>query len=200
MTKENVAELITMNYALYKLGSKPLTDAEQKAMLDVWYWHFKDHDSTVVKTAFLKANAVCKFPIQPADIFEQLQQMATENMEPAAKMWDDFLKIARKISNNATCYGYTFRLPSGKTQGQDAREKNAELFESLPKEVQEWCGGISTATEIGNMPDSDAQRFERPRFLKDVDAQRQTTKNILELKTAPQFRQIAGATGCEGAQ
>lgn len=187
MTKQDVAELLTMNYALYKLGSKPLTDAEQKAMLDVWYWHFGSYDYTLVKKAFLKANAVCKFPIQAADIFEQLRQMALENMEPAAKLWENFLSVARKMSNNATRYGFTFRLPDGRTQGQEARDRNQELFLSLPKEVQEWCGGINGAVEIGNLTDSDAQKYERPRFLREIELHRQSLKPILCMKQVPKL-------------
>ena len=36
MTKEDAAKLIQMNFVLYKLGSKPLTDTEMEIMLDVW--------------------------------------------------------------------------------------------------------------------------------------------------------------------
>ena len=36
MTREDVAKLIRMNFTLYKLGAKPLTDEEMETTIDVW--------------------------------------------------------------------------------------------------------------------------------------------------------------------
>lgn len=83
MTREEVAELIRMNFILYKLGSKPLTDEEMKTTIDVWGYQFGDYDGNAVKRAFLAANRVCVYPITVADIFKQFSQ----SMDPSAE-WD----------------------------------------------------------------------------------------------------------------
>ena len=56
MTREDVAKLIRMNFVLYKLGSKPLTDKEMQTTIDVWAYQFGDYDGDTVKRAFLAAN------------------------------------------------------------------------------------------------------------------------------------------------
>ena len=44
MTREDVAKLIRMNFTLYKLGAKPLTDEEMETTIDVWTYQFGDYD------------------------------------------------------------------------------------------------------------------------------------------------------------
>lgn len=68
MTREDVAKLIRMNFVLYKLGSKPLTDEEMQTTIDVWAYQFGDYDGDTVKRAFLAANRVCVYPVTVADI------------------------------------------------------------------------------------------------------------------------------------
>lgn len=72
MTREETATLIRMNFTLYKLGAKPLSDSEMETTIDVWTYQFRDYDGETVKRAFLAANRVCVYPITVADIFKQL--------------------------------------------------------------------------------------------------------------------------------
>ena len=80
MTKEEAAALIRMNYTLYKLGAKPLTDEEMETIIDIWTYQFKDYPGDMVKRAFLAANRVCVYPITVADIFQQLSR----SIDPSA--------------------------------------------------------------------------------------------------------------------
>lgn len=77
MTKEEAAQLIRMNFTLYKLGSKPLTDEEMETTLDVWAYQFRDYPGDVVKRAFLAANRVCVYPITVADIYSSFPSAST---------------------------------------------------------------------------------------------------------------------------
>ena len=91
MTKEETAQLIRMNFTLYKLGSKPLTDEEMETTIDVWTYQFRDYPGEVVKRAFLAANRVCIYPITVADIYKQLSQC----IDPEAE-WGALADAARK--------------------------------------------------------------------------------------------------------
>ena len=91
MTREDVAKLIRMNFVLYKLGSKPLTDEEMQTTIDVWTYQFGDYDGDTVKRAFLAANRVCVYPVTVADIFKQLSQC----LDPSAE-WEALAVAARK--------------------------------------------------------------------------------------------------------
>ena len=91
MTREDVAKLIRMNFVLYKLGSKPLTDKEMQTTIDVWTYQFGDYDGDTVKRAFLAANRVCVYPVTVADIFKQLSQC----LDPSAE-WEALAVAARK--------------------------------------------------------------------------------------------------------
>ena len=87
MTKEECAQLIRLNFVLYKLSQKPLTDKELAATVQVWHWHFGALPGPVVREAFLRANGVCRFPVQPADVLDQLRQMAAARQPAPAARW-----------------------------------------------------------------------------------------------------------------
>ena len=85
MTREDVAKLIRMNFVLYKLGSKPLTDEEMQTTIDVWTYQFGDYDGDTVKRAFLAANRVCVYPVTVATSSSSFPSVWTHL--PSGKLW-----------------------------------------------------------------------------------------------------------------
>lgn len=171
MTKTEVAELIQTNFVLYKLGAKPLSDEELKVMLNVWFYHFGKYPAAVVKRAFLAANAVCRYPVQPADIFEQLAQSAPQP-NPEAE-WQQLLEAVHKAAR------YTGWRSSPMLVGLDANGRpmksdgSAELqrtFDGLPQALREYLGGVSALRDLTRLGDGelDWRRNEYMRCRKDA--------------------------------
>lgn len=166
MTKAEVMKIIRMNFALYKLGAKPLTDAEMAAMTEVWYLHFQTYTYETILQAFIAANRVCKYPIQPADIFEQLNSNAQSEM---AENW-------RKLKNAIDCAGYymTWRgCPmalgvdeQGRLVKSNGNREIQNCFNSLPDVVKQWVGSPSELCNLSKYSEEELDRYRRPEFMK----------------------------------
>lgn len=166
MTKVEVMKIIRMNFALYKLGAKPLTDSEMAAMTEVWYLHFQNYTYETILQAFIAANRVCKYPIQPADIFEQLNSNAQSEM---AENW-------RKLKNAIDCAGYymTWRgCPmalgvdeNGRLVKSNGSREIQNCFNSLPDIVKQWVGSPSELCNLSKYSEEELDRYRRPEFMK----------------------------------
>lgn len=163
MTREDVAKLIRMNFVLYKLGSRPLTDEEMETTIDVWAYQFRDYDGDTVKRAFLEANRVCKFPISVADIWEHL---------PKEDMADNWRKLKTAIGK-AEYYMSWRSCPmvmgvddNGKPIKSSGTEEIAAVFDALPQTVKKWLGSSSELVNLSKYNEEELDRFRRPEFMK----------------------------------
>lgn len=161
MTKEETAQLIRMNFTLYKLGSKPLTDEEMETTIDVWTYQFRDYPGEVVKRAFLAANRVCVYPITVADIFKQLSQC----IDPEAE-WGALADAARKAQRFLSWRNFPMVTGIDEKGGllrSDGTEELKALFDSLPPAAKTYAGSVGGLEELARTPDLTYRRVE---FLK----------------------------------
>lgn len=163
MTKEEVAQLVRMNFTLYKLGAKPLTESEMQDMITVWAYQFRDYDGDIVKRAFLEANRVCKFPISVADIWEHL---------PKEDMADNWRKLKTAIGK-AEYYMSWRSCPmvmgvddNGKPIKSSGTEEIAAVFDALPQTVKKWLGSSYELVNLSKYSEEELDRFRRPEFMK----------------------------------
>lgn len=170
MTKEETAQLIRMNFTLYKLGSKPLTDEEMETTLDVWTYQFRDYPGEVVKRAFLAANRVCKFPVTVADIFDQL----TQGINPDAE-WSVLAEAAHKAQKYISWRNWPMVVGMDEHGGlirSDGTEELKQTFENLPPAAKKYVGGVGGLEELARTPDLTYRRLE---FLKQAQGDISTT-------------------------
>lgn len=161
MTKEEAAALIRMNFVLYKLGAKPLTDEEMETTIDVWTYQFRDYPGETVKRAFLAANRVCVYPITVADIFRQLSQ----SIDPSAE-WDALAEAARKAQAFLfwrTCPMIVGVDDTGKILRSDGQKELQALYDQLPPAAKAYAGSVGGLAELARTPDLTYRRVE---FLK----------------------------------
>ena len=148
-----------MNGILYKHSERPLTDAEMAAMGNVWLYHFKDYPAEAVKRAFLAANAVCTFPIQPADIFVQLKTASAQALPSESELWQQTQKAARQIEQEsywAATGGIVTGI--GKLTPTHLREHVWQVFKSLPQAAQ----ASAFVTPEGRLDTELLQTFAQP--------------------------------------
>ena len=161
MTKEEAAQLIRMNFTLYKLGSKPLTDEEMETTIDVWTYQFRDYPGEVVKRAFLAANRVCVYPITVADIYKQLSQC----IDPEAE-WGALADAARKAQKYMSWKNFPMVTGIDEKGGlirSDGTEELQVLYDNLPPAAKTYAGGVGGLEELARTPDLTYRRVE---FLK----------------------------------
>lgn len=170
MTMQEVLELIKMNGVLYKQSEKPLTDAEMSAMGSVWFYHFKDYPGDVVKRAFLAANAVCKFPVQPADIFAQLKAMAKEKQMPGTEAWERLKEAVNKAKRFTSWRDCPMIVSVDETTGKpvksDGKKELQNLFNALPGPIREYLGSTSALVDFTRLTDEEIERYRRAEFVK----------------------------------
>ena len=161
MTKEEAAQLIRMNFTLYKLGSKPLTDEEMETTIDVWTYQFRDYPGEVVKRAFLAANRVCIYPITVADIYKQLSQC----IDPEAE-WGALADATRKAQKYMSWKNFPMVTGIDEKGGlirSDGTEELQALYDSLPPAAKTYAGSVGGLKELAMTPDLTYRRVE---FLK----------------------------------
>lgn len=169
MTMQEVLELIKMNGILYKQSERSLTDAEMASMSSIWHYHFKNYPGDVVKRAFLAANAVCVYPIQPADIFAQIKAMARENQMPGTEAWEklkDSVNKAKRFIGWRDCPMIVGVDDAGKPIKSDGTKEIQELFNGLPGPIREFFGSQSALVDYTRMSDEEIERYRRGEFLK----------------------------------
>jgi hypothetical protein len=189
MTQKEIAELLRMNFALYKLGAKPLTDAELKSMCGVWYWHFRRYPAELVKTAFLRANAVCRFPVQPADIFDQMHDMAAALIPDPETQWQALKAAVRKASGlviRRKCPMIVGVDASGRPVKDDGTRGLQELYDALPPGARDYLGGVSALVDLTRCSDDEIDTYRRTEFMQYYAHGRDTT-DLAELAALPQY-------------
>lgn len=188
MTREEAATLIRMNFTLYKLGAKPLSDSEMETTIDVWTYQFRDYDGETVKRAFLAANRVCVYPITVADIFKQLSQ----GIDPEAewKVLADAAHRAQQFLNWRTHPGIVGLDEAGKPVYSNGQSELQALFDQLPPAAKAYVGNVAGLVELANMQDLTYRRTE---FLKQTrDAITTTPREAAQLRsTAPKCLKVS---------
>lgn len=198
MTETECAELIRMNFVLYKLGAKPLTDEELRITAAVWFYHFRQYPYAAVKRAFLEANKVCVFPIQPADIFAQLQKSG-----PGAEgVWQQIAAAAvkaRQYIGWRACPMVVGVDERGKPVKSTGEAEIESLYAELPESARLWLGGPSGLVDLARTGDAELDSYRRGEFLRyareaPVDRAADAARNLLPDKGAPVSGMFAAGT------
>lgn len=186
MDLNEVSDLIRMNMTLYKNSAKPLSEKELEAMASVWYWHFKDYDANVVKRAFLAANAVCVYPIQPADIFEQLKNIARQNSASPSDLWQSLKSAASKVPGLLYQRQYPKVIgvdeKTGKLIKSNGDKELNELFYKLPAQVKSYLRNVNGLVSMAQYSDEELERYKKRDFLTEIELieDGQTNSQLIE--------------------
>ena len=154
MTAKETQVLIRQNLAMYRVGEKTFTEEQAATQLAIWAAALREIPAEVALQAMQRAFAVCRFPVTLADLFDQLRAMQASQLQTTAEVWREVLQAAHKAYNNMAEYRYTMKTPSGKTQGQLAKERNREIFAALHPAAKEWLG---SAEELAALDELDAR-------------------------------------------
>lgn len=190
MTKEECAQLIRLNFVLYKLSQKPLTDKELAATVQVWHWHFGALPGPVVREAFLRANGVCRFPVQPADVLDQLRQMAAARQPAPAARWQALKEAARRavtLAERRTCPLVVGLDAAGRPVRDDGTAALAALYAGLDETDRAFCGSAAGLVQLGRCGETEQESYRRAAYLAHCQAAdaRRTPAQVAALLAAP---------------
>lgn len=186
MELSEVSDLVRMNMTLYKNSAKPLTEKEAETTVSIWYWHFKDYDARLVKRAFLAANAVCVYPIQPADIFEQLKIMAKNNSAAPSDLWQALKSAVAKVPGLLYQRQYPKVIcvdeKTGKLIKSNGEKELNELFDKLPAQVKSYLRNVNGLVSMAQYSDEELERYKKRDFLTEIELieDGQTNSQLIE--------------------
>lgn len=158
-----ITEIIAAIKTIYPYYAK---DADVKTLVKTWGALLHGYDDNEVMTALYMCLQTCKMPPTPADLIEKLGDMQTALELSDEELWNTLTAALPKARRHIYAFGFTYREPNGRTQGQNARIAFSELWESLPDKIKAYLGGEGELIRLAQSADDEELKFERNRFLK----------------------------------
>lgn len=141
-------------------------DVSPKILAQTWWALLKDYPDEVVDVAFYKTMQEAEQPPVPATIIKYIKALQ-EVAEPTdEELWDGFVKALRETERLVYYFRFNAIQPNGKTQGENARAKVGEIWETLPERVKQFAGGKSEFIRMAQNFNDDEIKYEKNRFLK----------------------------------
>ena len=176
-SEKKIAELIAAIKTIYPYYANE-TDVD--ALVSTWNLLLKDYSDNAVDIALLECLKTCKTPPTPADVIERLNEFEQANRISDEELWNMLTDAVRETDRLMYRFNFTFVEDNGLTQGQNARNKAAQVWEQLPEELKSYLGGRSQLLNMAKNYTENDLHFERNRFLKTMPAirKRQEYKSI----------------------
>lgn len=162
-TQNKIVEMIFTIKTIYPYYAKE-TDVE--SLVKTWTLLLQDVPDDVANAAFYKALRVCTVPPTPADIHNQIREMQAAAEPSAEELWNVFYQACMETLRLLPQFEYTYIDHTGKSQGQQAREKVAAIWEGLPERVQQYLGSKGEMMRTAQTLQREDATFEKNRFLK----------------------------------
>lgn len=164
-SQNKIIEMIGAIKTIYSYYAK---ETNVQLLVGTWTRLLEGYDDKVTDAAFYKCLQTCKMPPTPADVIEQIKSMY-RSLEPTdEELWAVYIKALRDTNAEVSRFGFTFVDSSGISQGQQARNKVGEIYDTLPDKIKSYLGSkgelIRNAQAWGS--DMDYGNYEKPRFMK----------------------------------
>lgn len=186
--KKTIIKAIAAIKTVYSYFGK---EVDLEMLVDTWHSLLLEYTDEEVDRGLYKALKVCKYAPVPADIIEQIEGLRELKKPSEVELWVQLQKALKEVLYLSYRLNYNYIDSSGISQGEQARRRIKEIWQSLPQELQIYLGDSSellTAARALNY--SEGLSYERNRFsktypvlVKRVEANRQieqTKKYLLE--------------------
>lgn len=160
-TKKNMAVIIATIKSIYPYYAK---DTNVEVLAKTWLLLLQDYDDKIINNALILCMKECEMPPTPAHIIKKI-----EEMQPKAtltELWAEYVKVLREVSRLQEDFNYTFVEPNGKTQGQNAKDKAREIFNSLPQELKIYVGSFGELLRKSRDIDDTSLKYAENNFMK----------------------------------
>jgi len=152
--------------------------AELYRMLCVsWYKQLEQYPKEICDTAVMNALGNARDGRYPriGDVKYQIERIEEACQKSDNELWAELQSVLWEVEKNVYLYKYDALEKNGLTQGENARRRNGEIFDSLSPELKEYCQSVGGLTELA-LYDMDKLGFERGRFIKAIPQIRERAK------------------------
>lgn len=152
-------------------------ETETSALIKSWYAILKDYPKEICNKAVINAIKHFEYGKYPKinDILKEIEKMRVAYEKSDEELWAELTGVLREVSRNRYAYGYTFIDTNGKTQGDNARQRNKDIFERLSPELKAYCSNLSGLIALAELT-TDELNYEKGRFLRVMPTIKQRAK------------------------
>lgn len=192
MTQKEMAALLAINKCNYPYAYEKMTKEEREILLDTWLKLFGKYEAAFIRHAFERALEVCKMPVTPADIFDQIGKLKSAIGQSLDELWQIFIDAANQAEILSRDFKWTLVEANGLTQGQNAKIKAQVLFDGLPGEIKTYCGNVRRLIDYGGISDDKLLQFIKPEFMRRIKEIREQAQ--IKAETPKQIFELIGFT------
>lgn len=146
-----------------------------KYAVKLWNGVLSPYDDKEVDLALISCLQHCKHPPAPADMVEAIEEIKSSLRPNIEECWSNYTAAVDKASRLVTCFNYTALDLNGLSQGDNARNKCNELWESLDEEIRLYLGSYGEFMRRAyESAMGENMKYERDKFLKYMPEIRKT--------------------------
>ena len=160
-TKKNMAVMIATIKSIYPYYAK---DTNIEVLAKTWILLLQDYDDKIINNALILCMKECEMPPTPAHIIKKIEEMQPKKTN--TELWAEYVKALREVSCLQENFNYTFIEANGKTQGQNAKDKAREIFNSLPQELKIYVGSFGELLRKSRDIDDTSLKYAENNFMK----------------------------------
>lgn len=162
--KKTIIKAIAAIKTVYNYFGK---DSDVGLLVDTWHSLLIEYTDDEVDKGLYKALKVCKYAPVPADIIEQIEELRAIKKPSESELWAHFQRVLKEVLYLSYRLEYNYIDDSGISQGEQARRRIENIWESLPQELQIYLGDKSELVAAARALNySEGLSYERNRFSK----------------------------------
>lgn len=193
-SQNKIIEMIGAIKTIYSYYAK---DTNVALLVNTWTRLLDGYDDAIVGAAFYKCLQVCKMPPTPADVIEQINALRKANEQTDEELWTIYNRALIATADQVARFEYTFIDSSGISQGEQARRKVEEIWQSLPDKIKGYLAskGELMRNARENNFDASFSSWEKQRFMKamPIMEKRKEYSDMLRLEGGGDPRLLKGA-------
>lgn len=182
-SQNKIIEMIGAIKTIYSYYAK---DTNVELLVNTWTRLLEGYDDAITSAAFYKCLQICKMPPTPADVIEQINALRKANEQTDEELWTIYNRALIATADQVARFEYTFIDSSGISQGEQARRKVEEIWQSLPDKIKGYLAskGELMRNARENNFDASFSSWEKQRFMKamPIMEKRQEYSDMLRLE------------------
>lgn len=179
LKRSYLAKVFSMIRVIYPNAMKTESDEEEQMLTETWFDIFSKYPQEVFDKALHKAMETSEFAPKPATVMKAINEMQSAYEKDDAELWSELQGVLHEVIKCAYRFGHTYVEADGVSQGDKARQRVAEIFDSLDPALKDYCRDQRGLVELAKYTD-DQMTYERGRFMRLMPTVRERIKTRQE--------------------
>lgn len=180
LTINDVNKYIAMIRINFENAFKAHNEEEREMLIASWYAILKDYPKEICDQAVINAIKHAEYTPRINTIVKEIKKMQVAYEKTEAELWAELQGCLREVRECAYRFRFTFVENNGLTQGENARSRVKELFNSLSPELKEYCRNINGLIELAQL-DGEQLNYEKGRFNRTMPQLKDRAKTRAEI-------------------